>query len=301
MVKLKVIIRQSKKFLRRIACASTAAVLLSASLTGCSASASSINKDSGSSGEALASDKSPALDNDSPLTMEGAGFDSPEAAAMGYLEGLRDADFKRMMSAFAIESYVENYNFEALLNMRRAYMYALEIKLPNTNEFVKAMNLENRRGSVADKLLRQYLFLCVPELDQSQPQKMGDETEVSSFVAQLNKGLNAPKLQTLEVLGFIPPEDLAAPYASEQNKQNLAQLAEVCGADQQVSLVAVFELNEDKYMLCLDIVDYDGKWYISQPGGNIGALMGIASLAMGMMPLPAEYYDEIHTLIVPAE
>lgn len=71
MVKLKVIIRQSKKFLRRIACASTAAVLLSASLTGCSASASSINKDSGSSGEALASDKSPALDNDSPLTMEG--------------------------------------------------------------------------------------------------------------------------------------------------------------------------------------------------------------------------------------
>ena len=62
---------------------------------------------------------------------EGDGFDSPEDAAKAYLEGLRDLDIPRMMSAFAVESYVENFNFEALLNMLRVYMTGFDIKLPN--------------------------------------------------------------------------------------------------------------------------------------------------------------------------
>jgi len=231
------------------------------------------------------------------LTVEGTGFNSPEDAAEAYFEGLRNTDLNCMISTFAVESYAENYNFEAAMNRMKVYVPSQEIKLPNSNEFITAMNIESRRSSVTNMILRQYLFLCDSEFDQSQPQIMEDDIAVSEFVAQLNKNLDTNKFQTLEVLGFIPPEALTDMYSSEQNKKNIARLAEVYGADELVSRVAVFELDGSRYMLCLDAVDYGGKWYISQFGGNIGALMSVASFTMGIVPVPAELYDEIHTLI----
>lgn len=239
-------------------------------------------------------------DGISPI-VEGMGFNSPEDAAEAYLEGLRNTDLNCMISTFAVESYAENYNFEAAMNRMKVYVPSQEIKLPNSNEFITAMNIESRRSSVTNMILRQYLFLCDSEFDQSQPQIMEDDLVISEFVAQLNKNLNTNKFQTLEVLGFIPPEALTDMYSSEQNQKNIARLAEIYGADELVCRVAVFELDGSRYMLCLDAVDYGGKWYISQFGGNIGALMSVASFTMGIVPVPTELYNEIHTLIKQTE
>lgn len=244
---------------------------------------------------------SSATDNGSLSAVKEMGFDSPEDAAMAYLEGLRDADLNRMISAFAVEIYVKEYNFEASLNRLKSYIPMQEIKLPNTNEFVTSMNIENRRGNVTSVILNQYLFLCDTEFDQSRPHVIQDEMDANKFVAQLEKNLNGLDFQTLELVGFIPPEELTEIYSAEINQNNLARRAEVCGANKLVSCVAVFKLDGNEYLLCLDTIEYDGKWYIEQFGGNIGLLLSIDIFSRGI--LSAELYDKINLkeMIVPVE
>lgn len=60
-------------------------------------------------------------------------------------------------------------------------------------------------------------------------------------------------------------------------------------------------INVNEYLLCLDTLEYDGKWYIEQFGEIIGSLLDIDYLSRGI--IPAELYNEInlHDLIVPAE
>jgi hypothetical protein len=46
------------------------------------------------------------------------------------------------------------------------------------------------------------------------------------------------------------------------------------------------------YLLFLDTIEYDGKWYIEQFGGDIGSLLGIDIFSRGI--LSTELYDEIN-------
>ena len=244
---------------------------------------------------------SPALCAGVALKAEGAGFDSPEGAARAYLEGLRDSELRRMISAFAIESYVENYDFEAQLNRMKSYHPGQEVKLPNANEFVTALNVEGRRSRVNDMILGHHFSLCISGLDRSKAQALKDETDARGFVAQLNANLNAPKFSTLKILGFIPPEAFPSVYSTPRNLEVMARMAIISGAKSLVSRVAVFTLDGNEYVFCFDAINYGGKWYISSLGGNIGALMGISVFSMGTVPVTTEMRDEIHKVLVPVE
>lgn len=124
---------------------------------------------------------------------------------------------------------------------------------------------------------------------------------MSEFVAQLDKNLSTPELQTLELIGFIPPESLAEVYTTERMQDNLAQRAKILGANQRASCIAVFELNGDEYMLSLDLVAYGDKWYIEECGGIISSLLSFDSSWMGIVP--TALFDDINLrkLIVPVE
>ena len=66
--------------------------------------------------------------------------------------------------------------------------------------------------------------------------------------------------------------------------------------------VAVFALDGNEYIFCLDAVNYDGKWYISDLGGSIGKLfMSSEAYLAGTIPVTVGERDEIHKLIVPVE
>ena len=222
--------------------------------------------------------------NASLQTPERASFDSPEDAVIAYLEGLRYSDLDRMIGAFALESYVENYNFEALLNRVRVYSPALEIRMPNANALVTAMNIENRRARIVDGIIFQYILLSDPEFNMTAPHVIEDG-QAGEFVSRFNESLNAPTLNSIEVLGFIPPEALMELYLSEANQSNIMRQAEVLGADQLISRVAVFEMDGNKYLLLVDAVEYSERWYISQLGGNISVLLGISHMWFGLLPV----------------
>ena len=225
-----------------------------------------------------------------PVKSEGDGFDAPEDAAKAYLEGLRDGDLHRMISAFAIETFIEKASFEATLRWLRAYTPNGDV-LPNANEFVTSLSVENRRGSIVRIIRHQYFSLCGVGLN-SAPQKMEDEAHIGRFVDQFTKNLNKFKLPTLQVVGFVPPEKLSDKYSSERNQENLALIAETYGADRRVSGVAVFKLDGNMCALLFDADKYGDKWYLAGLGGNIAALMGVNAGLYGMIIVPREWEKE---------
>jgi len=129
------------------------------------------------------------------------------------------------------------------------------------------------------------------------PEGSNADEKVEDFIAHLNwlleqsqSSLNPSEFKSLEVLGFIPPEELEERYASEVNQENLSNRAERAGVEQLVSRVVLFELGGETYMLIVDVADFGDEWRISQFGGNLGALLYIAEYMQGM--IPPEFVDE---------
>jgi len=173
------------------------------------------------------------VEEDTEYITEEAGFHSPEAAVIAYLEGLRDSDLSRMIEA----------------------------------------------------------------LPDDLPVGIYDEEIIENFIAHLNwlfehfgSPLNPSEFQSLEILGFIPPEVLDERYASELNKENLANQAERLGVEQLLSRVVIFELGGEKYMLVIDVADFGGEWRIAQFGGNLSMLLFITPQMQGI--IPPEFVDE---------
>gem|GEM_PF-1352775 len=185
--------------------------------------------------------------------LEGDGFDSPEDAVKAYLEGLRDGDLNRMISAYAIESYVANINFEAILNVMRFFMHGLASP-PKANEFVTSLNVEKRRGQVANEILKNYFYLCDPGFDQNRFQSMKDETQASEFVDRLNKSLNK-SFQTIQIVEFALP--------TEANPRMLEPLTKARGAERLIDqATAVINFGGNEFILDCGVVKYGGKWFL---------------------------------------
>lgn len=220
-------------------------------------------------------------------TVEGDGYASPEEAVEDYLDGLKNMDLEQMMGTFAVETFIENYDFEGQLNRMKMYLPSMTVKLPDVNEFTTALNVESRRSEIANAILSQYVSLCMPgtSLGSSPALPLADEAEVNAFIGEFTANLEKPDFATLKFVAFLPPEAVDERYSDEANIDNIAKQAQIYGADKLESRVAVFELDGKEYMLCVDVADYGGKWRIAQLGGNIGNILGVDALSGGTAPI----------------
>lgn len=227
-----------------------------------------------------------------PQNVETKGYDTPEKAAAAYLEGFKKKDLQQMEGAFAIESYVNHYDFDGNLERLGAYIYVQEIKLPDVNQLTRDLNIENRRASVANSILQQYVTLASLDFEIVEPQILKDERAVELFTEGFSKGLKSVETETIKLIGFIPPDKLSDIYSTDDNQKNLKTLADICGADKIESSAAVFELSGKPYLLCLDVVNYGGKWFVYRLNGNVGVLMGLSVSTSGIVPVTDDLLDE---------
>ena len=86
-------------------------------------------------------------------------------------------------------------------------------------------------------------------------------------------------------------------YFSEENQQNLKKQAELLNADEIRSVGVHLEASGCEYLLCVDTVRYQNRWYILQSQGNLANLMGIGAQMAGMKEIPAEELEAIHALL----
>ena len=208
------------------------------------------------------------------------GFDTPEDAVVHYIEGLRNSDFDQMISAFAIDIYVEHYDFAAKIEMLQMYYPTMELIMPNSNEFVTALNVENRRMNVTRSIIQQYIVLSQVGFDMAGMEMVEDPTD---FVYQLDGNLTGLDFETIEIIGFISPEDVSATYVSPENQSNIETWTAHLGIDERVTVVLVFQIEGEDYILFADVGSYDGRWFILQFGGNLTNLRGLPRELQGTL------------------
>lgn len=243
-----------------------------------------------------------AVSADTASTIEAPGFDSPEGPVKAYLEALRDNDLKRMISTFAVESYVDHYNLQSVLEATRSYsILTKEIKFPSVNKLSRDINIENRKNSIVTDITIQYAVFCQMNEYLSTPVLLNDDTEQKDLAAKLSQQLNALDLNSLKILGYIPPESLSDVYSSEANMGNMERQAAVCGAESLESQVAVVQLGKYKYIVSFDVIKYNDKWYNKKSGGNISYLMGVPMEFVGTTPLEGEDEQSLDNLMIPIE
>ena len=235
--------------------------------------------------------------------VEEVGFATPEEALIFYLEGLRDSDLEKMISAFALESFVVNFDLEAMVERLRSYSLHIEQRMPNANDFIISLNLEHRRGRVASGIYNKYFQLAQVGFDNFVMEPVED---AQAFVDELERDLVALDLESIEIVGFIPPELLSEMYLDVMNQANIARNLDIFGADEIVSRVIVFQIGRDQFVLMADVANYDGEWHLLTLGGNIGVMVGIHHGYEGLLvPEDIEFYlrdiESLDDLIVPIE
>ena len=218
---------------------------------------------------------------------EGSGWETPEEAVRSYLDGFKNADLKKMISSFAIETYVDSYNFEAQLDRTKVFTLSMEIRFPNANDFFKSINVETRKEKIVTSICFQFSSYYFPEYNVGLNLLFDGENSVDfeEFIDRYNSSTLIPA-SSFEFTNFLEPSEIAEHYASERNQENINQLARIYGADTMKSMVASFKIAGKPYILCCDVLRYGEKWYLSSLGGNIGALLSVPIYNGGLAAEP---------------
>lgn len=228
--------------------------------------------------------------NGNPPKMEGDGFASPEEAAAAYIEGLQNNDIYQMLSAFAVETYAENFSLGRFVERIRAYSPTVEF-IPSISERSLQLNIEERRSNIMDAIRAHYLVLTgsgvlfgekvgavIPLNDEY---ASADELVDSLFVSD-----DEPYFSQFHFDGeFVSPALLSPSYASENTQKNMKEQAAVVDADDMESVAAIFYSGNRAYFLGMDAAKFEDRWYLLNAGGYISALLNISSFQYGMAPL----------------
>lgn len=221
-------------------------------------------------------------------TYEGPGWATPEEAVTFYLEGLAALDLDKMISAYAVETYVDHFDMQAQLMRFGAYMSSMSPSLPNTNQLLRDLNVEARKNEITQSILGQLVSICLYE-QNSAPVTTFDrekiEEETKTFVEWLEDTLSAAEVNTLKVLTFIPPEAVSEVYASERNQANIMAQCAPFEADEARSVIAIFSVGEKIGLLCCDVARYGEQWYMFKALGNIGSLIGLSASCGGVIAM----------------
>lgn len=213
--------------------------------------------------------------------VESDGFDTPQEAAAAYLEGLKTCDTKQMLGTFCVESYARNFDMQVYMEYMQAYMFLhQDVKVPAINDFTKAMISCERREQLKEDMLAQgnalYLWNCYfndIELEQG---------GTSFGWEELPKEM---ALDSIEIVGFISPEELIETRIFERGKEIASQRARFYGADQIQDCVAVFTCGGGTYCLFMEVVQYNGRWYNNSFGNNTSMSLDVYADSMGTVPL----------------
>ena len=225
----------------------------------------------------------------SAATYEGPGSASPEEAVSMYMDGLAGADVDAMVSSFAVETFVDSFDFRAFLERVGAYSAAASpLLVPAETPFSRALGIEQRRGDVIGQIVYQYVALADPELVPNQTINLTDEAALEDFYSGLASAVAAVDTADAGSFTFVSMADVdphaAADYGSEQNQANIEALRAVFGADELTDLVVQFTVGEQEYLAFFSVARYGDAWWIEQLGGNFANLLGIGALQVGAVP-----------------
>jgi len=221
-------------------------------------------------------------------TIEGPGFSKPEDAAKAYLKALRDQDVDGMLATYAVESYVDHFDFEASLDQMNAYYsFNYNILLPNTNDYTRKLNIAIRRDAIIHQISVQFMYFNTPAaFNNDNPVKLEDAKAIKDFVGQFENDISNNIFDNLVITGTLAPEDVSDFFLNEQNQDNLSKQAKVYGleSDDFTNVAVTFKADGKTWIFCPQLIRYNNRWYIESTEGNLSALLFMELYRGGIAP-----------------
>ena len=196
---------------------------------------------------------------------EGSGYETPEEAVSAYVEGLCDKDVSAMMSACAVESYVENYSLEEYVNMLKALPgYTLRSYLPNVGELSEGINTETCKSQIMEMMKGQYLTLTSAGLLEADELafSLADYDSASDLLNDMFF-YSEPEITFQGEL--LPPIFFTSAdrYYSLELHYSILRQNKVAGAQKYCDRAAIVYVNGNPGLLVLGTYQYNDKWYVT--------------------------------------
>lgn len=257
---------------------------------------------------------------DTPKKIEGEGFDTPAEAVTAYAEALKKGDMDALLSTFAVESVVENFDMMKYIARMRAATYKdanLNTFYPSEEASIYEQSSVQRRirfilqqvdnqlftirlaetGYYFDEYAEDYSEEEIPEAvrkayEGSTYPFSNDKEGVEEAKNYIEAFSETPDLTKMKIGEVFYAEGLSDNYLNIANLGNLYKQAQVYGAEGYRSLAVHVTLGENEALLFMDTVKYNGKWYNYTQMSNLALLIGMAASNGGVALVPTAEKEE---------
>ena len=228
-----------------------------------------------------------------PAKLEGPGYESAEEAVEAYVNFLKEENFEGIISTFAMESYLENYDMSEYFEYVQYFnIYAPTGGLSTTgfysdSDFARELTMESRRAYILGGVNRQLLQVMAQNTDE---EELAENVLDGAVVRQVED------LDTEAIMNFLSTDfDLdtieLGHYRDEKYydlpkdsiKRYLKDYEDIWGAELEMVTVEL-EIDDEDYTLFMLCVCYDGKWYIADFNNPITLSLGISPGGKGLVP-----------------
>ena len=205
-------------------------------------------------------------------SVEGEGYESAEEAVTAYLNYLKEGNLEGVISTFAVESYVDNYDMDEYFE----YMQQFNPFIANggqmttgfyfDSDMARDLNIESRRAYILYNLHKQLMQIISHETDEEEIVETISDGRLYTFDEDSCKSVmkflsTDPELDSIDIGNFLEHEDFGLP--DDGIKRTMKSLKKRWGADVEQVIVEL-EIADEDYTLFMLCVCYDGKWYIAE-------------------------------------
>lgn len=206
--------------------------------------------------------------------LEGDGFDSPEETFKTYIEGLKNKDLDKMISCFAIETLVKNYDLSKNLKRMNSYQpLSNDNYVPLISDFAMQLNMEKRISSIRRKYVF-YQYLSLMDSDQlcaGQPIPLATDSNpgdsyptVEEFIGD-NFATNESMLDNIVFYEeYYNPELVYDNYNAEYEQLVHESYKKIYGPEEIKTIIAKFYSDDEPILAFYEAYRFGDRWYIGE-------------------------------------
>lgn len=217
--------------------------------------------------------------------LQGPGFDSPEQAALVYLDAVKNLDPHAMRAAHAIESYAQHC--DGVAQAERLRVWAPNItrcEYPGDEPDALALKINSRLSTVSNTNTMVLMVLIAPQLwNDGKTTAFEDADDIDAFFTQTGSDLAAFRGGWGEIspAGASEMPDGHEDYLPDFAEQYARGLG-VSPEDLAFPLY-IFELHGKKNYFSPTVVRYDSRWYLVEPLSPLTTLLGVSAPGIGQI------------------
>lgn len=217
-------------------------------------------------------------------SVEGSGYGSPEGAILAYAKALKTADISQILSTFAVETYVDNFDIEKYIE----YVVTLQfttIPMENWNDLTNEIGLINRQYQIVQDLRNLCVSVCLGDdyFNEKIYVKLDSSKATEAFLNKLSAEDWEQILARMEYdTDFIYAQEV---QTNEFYDKHIPRTAAAHGCDEIVPIAIRITLEGTQYYLCMDVARYGNKWYNLRTPGIMNTILNGTSNNGGIVPI----------------